>query len=224
MRRVVFLVMFGLLLGALLTGLAGALPGSQDLNALTWLATVATVAALVVAVGIYQVQQSQSDVAHQELLDALKAQDEILQDLADATAPGESQEPDSPTESADRAQPERPEPADQPKPGDRRERGERPERIGRLERLGPGDPNEALTAAQRAAVEAQYGEGAIDAAWRLGDERVNRSRLVRLKDGTLVSVTNPDRNGRIRVHQVRARHDARRDRVRERRAYGPKAP
>jgi hypothetical protein len=220
MRRVVFLV----LLGALLTGIAGTLPGSQDLNALTWLATVATVAALVVAVGIYQVQQSQSDLAHQELLDALKAQDEILQDLADATAPGESEEPDSPAESAGSAQPEQPESAGRPKPGDRWEHVERPERLGRLERLGPGDPDKALTAAQRGAVEAQYGEGAIDAAWRLGAERVNRPRLVRLNDGTLVSVTNPDRNGRIRVHQVRARHEARGDRPRERRAFGPKAP
>ena len=83
MRRVVFLVLFGVLLGALLTGIAGALPGSRDPDALTWLGTVATVAALVVAVGIYRVQQTQSDVAHQELLDALKAQDEILQDLTD---------------------------------------------------------------------------------------------------------------------------------------------
>jgi hypothetical protein len=224
MRRVVFLVLFGLLLGALLTGIAGALPGSQDLNALTWLATVATVAALVVAVGIYQVQQSQSDLAHQELLDALKAQDEILQDLADATAPDESLEQDSATQSTGSAQPERPEPAEQPEPAVRPERVERPERLGRLDRLGPGDPDEALTAAQRGAVEAQYGEGAIDAAWRLGAERVNRPRLVRLKDGTLVSVTNPDRNGRIRVHQVRSRHDARGDRPRERRAHGPKAP
>ena len=47
---------------------------------------MSTVAALVVAVGIYRVQQAQSDAAHQELLDALKAQDEILQDLADVTS------------------------------------------------------------------------------------------------------------------------------------------
>jgi hypothetical protein len=94
-RRVVLLVVSGLALGAVLTGLAGALPGSQDLNALTWLASVSTVAALVVAVGIYHVQQGQSDAAHQELLDALKAQDEILQDLADATPPAEAPAPAS---------------------------------------------------------------------------------------------------------------------------------
>jgi hypothetical protein len=62
-RRVVLLVLFGVLLGALLTGVAGALPGSRDLNALAWLGTVSTVAALLVAVGqgIYRVQQTQSD-------------------------------------------------------------------------------------------------------------------------------------------------------------------
>ncbi|MFZ0385330.1 MAG: hypothetical protein WAL22_06695 [Solirubrobacteraceae bacterium] len=69
MRRFVFLVLFGLLLGAVLTGIAGALPGSHGLDVLTWLGTVSTVAASVVAVGIYRVQQTQSDVAHQELLD-----------------------------------------------------------------------------------------------------------------------------------------------------------
>jgi uncharacterized protein with ACT and thioredoxin-like domain len=72
-RRVALLVLFGLLLGAVLTGIAGALPGSHGLDALTWLGTVSTVAALVVAVGVYRVQQTQSDVAHQELLDALTA-------------------------------------------------------------------------------------------------------------------------------------------------------
>ncbi len=38
--------------GVVLTGLAGAWPGSQGLNPLTWLGTVATVAALLVALGI----------------------------------------------------------------------------------------------------------------------------------------------------------------------------
>ena len=97
MQRLVLLVLTGLLLGALLTGLAGALPGSQDLTALSWLGTVSTVAALVVAVGIYRVQQTQSDAAHQELLDALKAQDEVLQDLTDSApasdAPAPTPEP-----------------------------------------------------------------------------------------------------------------------------------
>ena len=38
-------------------------------------------------------QQTQSDVAHQELLDALKAQDEILQDLTDTTPASETPAP-----------------------------------------------------------------------------------------------------------------------------------
>ena len=217
MRRVVLLVLFGLSLGGMLTGIAGALPGSQDLNALNWLATVATIAALVVAVGIYQVQQSQSDTAHRELLDALKAQDEILQDLADATAGGEPRDPESPTGST---KPQRPKTTEPPTTEDRRVRAERPGRLGQLERLGPGDPDEALTAAQRGAVEAQYGQGAIDAAWQLGADQGNRPRLVRLVDGTLVSVTNPDPNGRIRVREVRARHDARGDQPRQGHARG----
>jgi hypothetical protein len=235
MRRVVLLVLFGLLLGALLTGVAGALPGSQDLNALNWLATVATVAALVVAVGIYRVQQSQSDIAHQELLDALKAQDEILQDLADVTAGDDSEEPEGPGESVEPAQPEPeperepaevtepPPPADRTKPDARPERGARPQWLSRLERLGPGDPDTALTAEQRDAVEAQFGEGAIEFAWPLGAERGSRARLVQLRDGTLLSVTNPDRDGRIRVRQISMRHDARGDRRRERRERGRKA-
>jgi hypothetical protein len=91
-QRVVLLVLFGLLLGAALTGIAGALPGSHEPDALTWLGSVSTVAALVVAVGIFRVQQTQSDAAHQELLDALKAQDEILQDLTDTTPASEPPE------------------------------------------------------------------------------------------------------------------------------------
>ncbi len=174
-----------------------------------------------VAVGIYQVQQSQSDTAHRELLDALKAQDEILQDRADATASGEPEDPESPIGST---KPERPETTEPPKTEDRRARAERPGRRSRSERLGPSDPDEALTAAQRSAVDAQYGRGAIDAAWQLGADRGNRPRLVRLGDGALVSVTKPDRNGRIRVHEVRARHDARGDRSRKGHAQGPKAP
>jgi hypothetical protein len=177
-RRVVVLVLSGLLLGVLLTGVAGALPGSQDLNALTWLATVSTVAALVVAVRIYRVQQAQSDVAHQELLDALKAQDEILQDLADTTPPSVS-------------------PA-----------------------LGKED--DALTAAQREAVEAQYGDRSIDAAWKLGGGRGNRPRLVRLEDGTLVTVFSRGRGGGVGVHQVKPRREGSRP-SRDRRLRGPKS-
>jgi hypothetical protein len=168
-RRVVLLVVSGLLLGAALTGGAGALPGSQDLNALTWLGTVSTVAALVVAVGIYRVQQAQSDVAHQELLDALKAQDEILENLADTSPP--------PSET----------PASTP---------------------APATPEDGLTDAQRAAVRARYGDRSIT-GWRFGGRRGDPSRLVRLDDGTLVSVFT-DGRGEVRVREVGPRGDRRR--------------
>jgi hypothetical protein len=175
-RRVVLLVVFGLLLGALLTGVAGALPGSQDLNALTWLGTVSTIAALVVAVGIYRVQQAQSDAAHQELLDALKAQDEILRDLTDMTPPSESPAPEK--------------------------------------------EDDGLTGAQRAAVQAQYGDRSIDAAWTLTAGRGDRPRLVRLDDGTLVTVFSGGRSGGVRVREVKPRRERSRP-SRDRRSPGP---
>jgi hypothetical protein len=175
-RRVVLLVAFGLLLGALLTGIAGALPGSPDLNALTWLGTVSTVAALVVAVGIYRVQQTQSDAAHQELLDALKAQDEILQDLTESTPPSES-------------------PA-------------------------PAGEDDTLTSAQREAIEAQYGDRSIDAVRTLGPGRGDRPRLVRLDDGTLVTVFSGGRGDGVRVREVKPRRERGRP-SRDRRSRGP---
>jgi hypothetical protein len=175
-RRVVLLVAFGLLLGAVLTGLAGALPGSPGLNALTWLGTVSTVAALVVAVGIYRVQQTQSDAAHQELLDALKAQDEILQDLSNATPPSEA-----PT---------------------------------------PVDEDLALTSAQRKALEAQYGDRSIDAVRTLGAGRGDGPRLVRLDDGTLVTVFTGGRGDRVRLREVKPRRGQNRP-SRENRSRGP---
>lgn len=178
MRRVVLLVAFGLLLGALLTGVAGALPGSPHLDALTWLGTVSTVAALVVAVGIYRVQQTQSDAAHQELLDALKAQDEILQDLTDAAPPSRS-------------------PA-------------------------PVEEDGALTNAQREAIEERYGDRSIDAVRTLGPGRGDRPRLVRLDDGTLVTVFSGGRGGEVRVREVKPRRERGRP-SRDGRSRGPDA-
>ena len=70
-----------------MTASAGALPGSQGLNALTWLGTVATVAALIVAVGIYRVQRRDQNRAHGELLGAIRAQDQILADFAQQVEP-----------------------------------------------------------------------------------------------------------------------------------------
>jgi len=175
-RRVVLLVVSGLLLGAVLTGLAGALPGSQDLNALTWLGTVSTVAALVVAVGIYRVQQEQSDVAHQELLDALKAQDEILQDLTDTAQP-----------TTDTAQPttDTAQPTASPAP--------------------VTEEDDSLTAAQREAVREQFGDRSIDAVRTLGPHRGDGPRLVRLDDGTLVTVFSGGRGDQVRVREVKPR-------------------
>ena len=137
---------------------------------------MSTVAALVVAVGIYRVQQAQSDAAHQELLDPLKAQDEILQDLADTSPPSEA-------------------PA-------------------------ASEEDDGLTAEQRKAIEERYGDRSIDEAWRFRAGRGNRPRLVRLDDGTLVTVFGGGRGGPVQVRPVRPRSE--RDRSpRDRR---PRAP
>src|SRR4051794_19135870 len=87
MRRVVLLVIAALGAAAILTGLAGSARGSQGLNELTWLGTVASVAALIVAIGIYRVQNEHQGAAQSELLDRLDAQDELLADFARVTAP-----------------------------------------------------------------------------------------------------------------------------------------
>ena len=218
MKRVVLLVAGGLLLGALLTGAVGALPGSQDLNALSWLGTVATVAALVVAVGIYRVQQTQSDAAHQELLDALKAQDEILNDLADAGPTGQSSPSAQSPSSAEQA--ESAESAETPTPPPTPEL--------RAPGRGWAPVADVLSAAQREAVEARFADRSIEAAWQAdgrGDRngRGRRPTLVRLDDGTLVSVFEDPRGRGVRVHEVRSRHDRGRP-SRDRRPRGPQTP
>ncbi len=168
MRSVVVLVLIAVVVGALLTGAAGAAPGSQGLNSLTWLGTTATVAALIVAIGIYRVQRRDQDVAHQELLEAVRASDQLIADLAAQV------QPQQPTQSATE---------DDALPAD----------------------DDALTAAQRAKVEEVFGEGSIDAAWKTGTGRGNRPRLVRLKDGRLVSVYSGGRSGGTYLHEVEAR-------------------
>jgi len=80
-RSVGKLVLAGLLVGAALTTVASLLSRHHG-DALTWLGTVATVGALVVAIGIYAVQRRDQDLARQELLDRLDAQDQLLNDLA----------------------------------------------------------------------------------------------------------------------------------------------
>ena len=55
---VVRIVLLAVAVGVALMGFAGPLPGSQGLNALSWFGTVATIAAFIVAIGIYRVQRS----------------------------------------------------------------------------------------------------------------------------------------------------------------------
>jgi hypothetical protein len=139
-----------------LTAVAGVLPGSQGLNALTWLGTVATIAAFLVALGIYRLQGHEQDEAHAKLLDRLDAQDELIREFAAAAV----QQPTS------------------------------------------ADEDEALTAAQRAAIKDKYGGDSIAAAWKIGAGRGNRPRLVQLSDGRIVSVYSGGRAGGTYVHEV----------------------
>jgi hypothetical protein len=95
-KEVVRLALAGVLLGLVATGVAGALPGSQGLNALTWLATTATLAALVVAIGIYRLQQEAHGRAHEQLLAQLDAYQTLVRDFIEAAQQGErvEEEPD----------------------------------------------------------------------------------------------------------------------------------
>jgi hypothetical protein len=134
---------------------------------LTWLGTVATVAALLVALGIYRLQYREQDEAHTELLDRLDGQDELLQPFAEREEP-------APVADGD---------------------------------VAPPTPDlEALTPAQREAIESEYGEGSIAAAWKTGFGRGNRARLVRLNDRRIVSVNSGGRAGGTYVHEVEHRH------------------
>jgi hypothetical protein len=68
--------------GAVLTAIADLLSGGDHLSAIEWLGTTVGVAALVVAVGIYRLQERSGNEAHAELMDQLEAQNEILNDFA----------------------------------------------------------------------------------------------------------------------------------------------
>jgi hypothetical protein len=82
--------------GAVLTALVGAV-GSEHLTALDWLGTTATVAAVVIAVGIYRLQEKSGNEAHQELMEQLEAQGELLNDYAErADDKGEEATRDAP--------------------------------------------------------------------------------------------------------------------------------
>ncbi len=67
--------------GAALTGIAG-IVSSEHLTALAWLATTATVAALVITVGIYRLQERSGNEAHAELMGQIEAQGELLNEFA----------------------------------------------------------------------------------------------------------------------------------------------
>lgn len=148
--------------GTALTAIAG-LVSSEHLTALDWLATTATVAALVITVGIYRLQERSSNEAHAELMGQIEAQGELLNEFAKVN------------ESSD----EVPAPA-------------------------PTRAEEALTADQRASIEDQFGVDSIEGAFDPGRGRGKRgrARLVRLRDGRLVSVYEDPRRSRITVREI----------------------
>lgn len=153
------LLALGVSIGILLTAGAGVMPGSQGLNALTWVGTTATVTALVVAVGIYVAQYRQATGAHAELLAALAGQDELIVEFKALVPP----------------------------PG----------------AIGDQPDPDALTTAQRGAIEEIYGSGSIDAVWRTGEGKGNHARLVELQGGRLVTVYSGGRAGGTYVREVR---------------------
>jgi hypothetical protein len=148
--------------GAALTGIAGAIDGENP-SALEWLGSTAGVAALVIAVGIYRLQEKSGNEAHAELMAQIEAQGELLNEFAKSN------------ESSD----EVPAPA-------------------------PTAAEESLTADQRASIESEFGVDSIEGAFDPGRGRGKRgrARLVRLRDGRLVSVYEDPRRGRITVREI----------------------
>lgn len=148
--------------GAALTGVAGAIDGESP-SALEWLGTTAGIAALVIAVGIYRLQEKSGNEAHAELMGQIEAQGELLNEFAKSN------------ESSDET------PAPVPTPAD-----------------------ETLTPDQRASIEDQFGTDSIEGAFDPGRGRGKRgrARLVRLRDGRLVSVYDDPRRGRITVREI----------------------
>jgi hypothetical protein len=148
--------------GAALTGIAGAIDGENP-SALEWLGTTAGISALVIAVGIYRLQEKSGNEAHAELMAQIEAQGELLNEFAKSN------------ESSDEV------PAPTPTPG-----------------------GETLTADQRASIESEFGLDSIEGAFDPGRGRGKRgrARLVRLRDGRLVSVYEDPRRGRITVREI----------------------
>lgn len=152
-----WLLVLAIAIGVALTAIADLIPGSSKLSAVDWLGTTMGVAALVVAVGIYRLQEKSGSEAHAELMDQLEAQNELLNDYAKRATDQDQDEPDS------------------------------------------------LTEDQRASIEDQFGQDSISAAIDPGRGRGGHARLVRLRDGRLVSVY--DRRGRTVVREVRPMRD-----------------
>jgi hypothetical protein len=157
-----WLLVAAIVAGAALTGIASVV-SSEHLTALDWLATTATVAALVITVGIYRLQEKSSSEAHAEMMGQIEAQGELLNEVAKSN------------ESSDEA----PAPA-------------------------PTSAEEALSADQRASIESEFGIDSIEGAFDPGRGRGKRSRarLVRLRDGRLVSVYEDPRRDRITVREI----------------------
>jgi hypothetical protein len=148
--------------GAALTGVAAVIDGENP-SALVWLGSTAGVAALVITVGIYRLQEKSSNEAHAELMGQIEAQGELLNEFAKSNESSETT----------------PAPA-------------------------PPLPEETLTADQRASIEDEFGIDSIEGAFDPGRGRGKRSRarLVRLRDGRLVSVYEDPRRDRITVREI----------------------
>jgi hypothetical protein len=145
--------------GAALTAIADLIPGSGNLSAIEWLGTTAGVAALIVAVMIYRLQERSGNEAHAELMDQLEAQNELLNDYAKRAAEsGEEQ----------KAQ----------------------------------DAQDSLSSEQRTEIESRFGDDSISTAIDPGHGRGSRgnARLVRLRDGRLISVY--DKRGHTYVREI----------------------
>jgi hypothetical protein len=86
--------------GAALTGIAGAI-GAEHLTPLDWLGTTVGVAALVITVGIYRLQERSGSEAHAELMDQLEAQNELLNEFAKRAASKDEEQPEPDSLTAD---------------------------------------------------------------------------------------------------------------------------
>jgi hypothetical protein len=92
-----WLLVAAIALGAVLTALADLVSGGEHLSAVEWLGTTVGVAALVIAVGIYRLQERSGNEAHAELMDQLEAQNELLNDFAKRAVEKDETQPEPDT-------------------------------------------------------------------------------------------------------------------------------